>query len=64
VSIDGSSRRACPVTLALEPGGHDVRFVFEPTGESRGQRIDVTAGERLRVRADFTGPAPALHVER
>ena len=64
VSVDGASRGACPVRLALEPGAHDIRFVFEPTGESRGERLTVKAGERVTVRADFTGATPTVRVQR
>jgi serine/threonine protein kinase len=65
VSVDGAPRGACPVRdLALEPGAHDVRFSFDPTGESRGERIVVAAGERVTVRADFAGATPTLRVQR
>lgn len=63
VSIDGVSRGACPVRLALEPGQHEVRFVFEPTGESRGERFSVKAGERVTVRAEFTGATPTVRIQ-
>ena len=64
-SVDGAPRGACPVRdLALEPGAHDVRFSFDPTGESRGERIVVAAGERVTVRADFAGATPTLRVQR
>jgi eukaryotic-like serine/threonine-protein kinase len=63
VSIDGMSRGACPVRLNLEPGQHEVRFVFEPTGESRGERFSVKANERVTVRADFTGATPTVRIQ-
>lgn len=63
VSIDGVSRGACPVRLNLEPGQHEVRFVFEPTGESRGERFSVKANERVTVRADFTGATPTVRIQ-
>ncbi len=64
VSIDGVSRGACPVRMTLEPGQHEVRFVFEPTGESRGERFSVKANERVTVRAEFTGATPMVRIQR
>ena len=64
VSIDGASRGACPVRVNLEPGQHDVRFQFDPTGESRGERFSVKAGERVTVRAEFTGATPTVRIQR
>lgn len=64
VSIDGTMRGACPVRVSLEPGQHDVRFTFEPTGESRGERISVKPGEKITVRAEFTGATPTVRIQR
>ncbi len=65
VSIDGAMRGPCPLRdVPLDPGAHDVRFSFEPTGESRGERIVVGPGERITVRADFAGATPTLRVQR
>ena len=64
VSIDGASRGPCPVRVSLDPGQHDVRFNFDPTGESRGERFGVKANERVTVRAEFTGATPTLHIKR
>jgi serine/threonine protein kinase len=64
VSIDGTMRGACPVRVNLEPGQHDVRFTFDPTGESRGERISVKAGEKITVRAEFTGATPTVRIQR
>ncbi|MEA2752000.1 MAG: eukaryotic-like serine/threonine-protein kinase, partial [Myxococcales bacterium] len=64
VSIDGTMRGACPVRVSLEPGQHDVRFTFDPTGESRGERISVKAGEKITVRAEFTGATPTVRIQR
>ena len=64
VSIDGTSRGACPVRVNLEPGQHEVRFQFDPTGESRGERFSVKAGERVTVRAEFTGATPTVRIQR
>ena len=64
VSVDGASRGACPQRLNLEPGQHDVRFQFDPTGESRGERFTVKAGERVTVRAEFTGATPTVRIQR
>lgn len=64
VSIDGASRGACPAKVALEPGQHEARFTFDPTGESRGERFSVKPGEKITVRADFTGAAPTVRIDR
>jgi hypothetical protein len=64
VSIDGASRGSCPVRVNLEPGQHDVRFQFDPTGESRGERFSVKANERVTVRAEFTGATPTVRIQR
>lgn len=64
VSVDGASKGACPVRVNLEPGQHDVRFQFDPTGESRGERLSVKANEKITVRADFTGATPTVRVQR
>ena len=64
VSIDGASRGPCPVRVSLEPGQHDVRFQFDPTGESRGERFSVKANEKVTVRADFTGASPTVRIQR
>ncbi len=65
VTIDGAARGACPLRdIALDPGVHEVRFVFEPTGESRGERITVPSEGKLAVRADFTGATPTLRIDR
>jgi hypothetical protein len=50
--------------VALDPGPHDVRFTFDPTGESSGERLTLRAGERVTLRADFSSATPTLRVER
>ena len=64
VSVDGTSRGSTPVRVSLEPGQHDVRFQFDPTGESRGERFSVKANEKVTVRAEFTGAAPTVRIQR
>jgi hypothetical protein len=64
VAVDGSSRGSTPVRVSLEPGPHDVRFHFDPTGESRGERFTVKPNERVTVRADFTGATPTVRIQR
>jgi serine/threonine-protein kinase len=64
VTVDGIARGACPVRLALEAGRHDVRFTFDPTGESRGEPVTVKSGESVTVRAEFTGATPMIRVQR
>src|SRR5690606_37657264 len=64
VTVDGVARGACPGRTTLEPGQHEVRFVFEPTGESRGERFGLRANERVTVRAEFTGASPTVRIQR
>lgn len=64
VTVDGIGRGRTPARVSLDPGAHDVRFVFDPTGESRGERIVVRGGEQVTMRADFTGASPTVRVQR
>jgi hypothetical protein len=48
----------------MDPGDHDIRFVFGPTGETSGKRVTVRSGDRIRVRADFAGATPTVTVQR
>ena len=64
VTIDGAAKGSCPLNLTVETGPHEVRFVFVPTGESRGERVHVAKDKRVTLRADFTGSSPLIRVER
>ncbi|HVH45715.1 MAG TPA: protein kinase, partial [Labilithrix sp.] len=64
VSIDGASRGPCPVRISLAEGAHEVRFTFDPTGESRGERFTVKSGEQVTVRAEFTRATPTVKILR
>ena len=65
VAVDGTPRGACPIRdLPLEPGPHEFRFSFGPTGEARSERVSAAAGARVVLRADFTGATPTVRVER
>ena len=64
VSIDGVSRGPCPVRIMLAEGAHEIRFTFEPTGESRGERLTVKGGDHVTVRAEFTGATPTVKIQR
>jgi serine/threonine-protein kinase len=64
VWIDGASRGGCPARVTLEPGSHEVRFTFDPTGESRVERFSVKSGDRVTVRADFTSATPTVKIQR
>ncbi len=63
VSVDGVARGACPRSIALEPGAHAVVFTFPPTGESRGESLTLRGGERVTLRADFTGATPSIRTQ-
>jgi serine/threonine protein kinase len=63
--VDGTAKGNCPVTdVTVEPGEHEVRFVFDATGESSGTRVNVKPGEHVKLRADFTGATPTVRVQR
>ena len=65
VFVDGTSRGACPVRdLAVGAGNHEIKFVFEPTGESRSTEIKLSGGGHATLRSDFTGTTPTIHVDR
>lgn len=64
VSVDGVSRGACPVRVTLPEGLHEIRFTFDPTGESRGERLTVKSGDHVTVRAEFTGATPTVKIQR
>jgi len=50
--------------IALAPGTHEVRFVFGPTGEAASEKVSVRTGQRVTLRAEFTGTTPRVRVER
>jgi serine/threonine protein kinase len=65
VRVDGSAWSSCPVKdLAIDPGEHDVRFFFDPTGESGGKRVTLREGDHATVRADFMSAEPTITVTR
>jgi serine/threonine protein kinase len=65
VRVDGAAWSTCPVKdYAVDPGEHDVRFFFEPSGESPGRRVTLRDGEKVSLRADFTGVVPTITVSR
>jgi eukaryotic-like serine/threonine-protein kinase len=64
VAVDGVTRGPCPVRLQIDPGPHDIRFTFDPTGESRSERIVVKNADSVTVRAEFTGVTPTIKVLR
>lgn len=64
VSIDGVARGPCPVRVSLDPGQHDARFSFDPTSESLSEGFKVKAGEKMTVRAEFTGARPTVRIQR
>lgn len=64
VAVDGVAKGLCPVKLTVPPGPHEVRFTFDATGESRGERVTARANEKLDVFADFASATPRIHTER
>ena len=64
VSVDGVHRGPCPARVSLDAGPHAVQFTFKDTGESRGERIILKAGEKATMRADFTGATPTIRIQR
>ena len=65
VSVDGQSLGTCPIKdFALDPGDHEVRFSFDPTGETSGKKVHFGPGEKITVRADFAGATPTVSVQR
>jgi serine/threonine-protein kinase len=64
VSVDGVSRGMCPTQASVEPGKHTVVFRFPATGEAKGEDIRVRPGEKVMMRADFTGATPTLRIQR
>jgi hypothetical protein len=48
----------------LSEGAHEIRFTFDPTGESRGERLTVKSGDHVTVRAEFTGATPTVKIQR
>jgi hypothetical protein len=64
VSVDGVARGRSPVRIAVEPGQHAVLFTFPATGESKRASITLKSGEKATMRADFTGAAPTISIQR
>jgi serine/threonine-protein kinase len=64
VSVDGGPSRPCPARIFVEPGSHDIRFMFDQTGESRGERLVLKPGESVTLRADFTQATPTISIQR
>jgi hypothetical protein len=64
VAVDGVARGPCPVRISLDPGQHDARFSFDPTSESLSEGFRVKAGEKMTVRAEFTGARPTVRIQR
>jgi len=65
VLVDGAARGNCPIAdLAVEPGDHDVRFVFDVTGDTTGTRVSVKPNQHVKLRADFTGATPTVRVQQ
>jgi hypothetical protein len=64
VSVDGTPRGACPARLAVDPGAHSVVFSFPATGESKSDALTLRAGDRMTLRADFTGVTPTIRSGR
>jgi hypothetical protein len=64
VTVDGTPRGACPARLAVDPGPHSIVFSFPATGESKSDALTLRAGDRMTLRADFTGVTPTIRTAR
>jgi serine/threonine protein kinase len=65
VEIDGRPRGPAPIAdLVLAPGMHFVRLDCAPLNEAVSQNVRLSAGERITVSGDFTGPHGRLLVRR
>jgi serine/threonine-protein kinase len=64
VAVDGQPSRPCPARMSVDSGSHDIRFMFEQTGESRGERLVLKPGEHVSLRADFTQAQPTISIQR
>jgi serine/threonine protein kinase len=63
VSVDGVARGACPTRVTVDSGAHAIVFTFPPTGESKGESLTLRGGERVTLRADFTGATPSIRTQ-
>jgi eukaryotic-like serine/threonine-protein kinase len=64
VKVDGVPRGSCPTRVNVGPGPHTVEFSFPATGESEVQPLNLQGGEKITLRADFTGAKPTVRIER
>jgi eukaryotic-like serine/threonine-protein kinase len=64
VTVDGTPRGACPARLVVDPGPHSIVFSFPATGESKSDALTLRAGDRMTLRADFTGVTPTIRTAR
>jgi serine/threonine-protein kinase len=64
VRVDGIARGSCPTKVGVGPGIHTVEFSFPATGESEVETLNLQAGEKATLRADFTGARPTIRIER
>jgi serine/threonine-protein kinase len=64
VTVDGVARGSCPTRVNVGPGTHTIEFSFPATGESEVQALNLQGGEKITLRADFTGAKPVVRVSR
>lgn len=64
VWVDGASKGSCPQRVTVESGSHEVKFTFDPTGESLVERVTTKPNDHLTVRAQFTGATPTVKTQR
>jgi len=64
VTVDGVSRGSAPTKASVDPGTHSILFTFPATGEVKATSLTVKAGDKATLRADFTGAAPTIRVQR
>ncbi len=63
VRVDGVPRGSCPTKVSVGSGVHTVEFTFPATGESEVETLNLQAGEKATLRADFTGARPTIRIE-
>ncbi len=62
--VNGKKQGDVPRSIDLPAGTHDVKLLFEPTGESHGEVLHIASGDHLVLRSSFSGARPEVRVDR